>query len=41
MFWEHCVESLAEDPSIEKDSGADVMSYADALRASPRQDVGA
>jgi hypothetical protein len=35
------VGSLAEDPILEKDSGAGVMSYADALRASPRQDVGA
>jgi hypothetical protein len=41
-FWRVTgVGSLAEDPILEKDSGADVMSYADALRASPRQNVGA
>ena len=34
------VGSLAEDPMLEKDSGAGVMSYAEAVGASPRQDVG-
>ena len=35
------VESLAEDSNIEKDSDAYVMTYAVALKASTRQDVGA
>ena len=32
-------KSLAEDPVSEKEPSAHVMSYADAVKASPRQDV--